>query len=327
MIELRSPALEVDVDPGRGAEIRRLARPGRPNVLLELAAPAATAEQAPPGLERTEAGWLSAFRGGWQELFPNAGPATELDGVALPFHGEASLSAWEVVERSARAVTLRVRTRLPLVLERRMWLDGERAVLRLVERVGNRSGAPVPCLWGHHPILPAAPGTAIDLDAERVMADEAYAPAHADVPPGSVGGWPEVAGVDVSTVPEGPVQRFLCARGVRGGWAAVRPPEGDTVAFAWDAATWPVVWLWLDRGGEGFPWFGRSRALGVEPQRAWPARGLAAAVRDGSALVLAPGAEHEAWLTVAVLPPSRAPVAGVEQDGTVHLAGVAAEAR
>src|SRR5947207_2504917 len=100
MVTLSSPSLTVVVDPARGAEIRRIAGTDRHNVLAayDWEAPVPARRSASYGSSRLD--WLSGYRGGWQELFPNAGPECEVDGVPLPFHGEASASRWDVAARS-----------------------------------------------------------------------------------------------------------------------------------------------------------------------------------------------------------------------------------
>jgi len=95
-ITLATPAIEVVLDPTHGAEILVVRRPGGANVLAtyDWASPVWASRSTTYG--RDEADWLSEYRGGWQELFPNAGPPTTVLEVPLPFHGEVSRSTWEV---------------------------------------------------------------------------------------------------------------------------------------------------------------------------------------------------------------------------------------
>jgi hypothetical protein len=270
------------------------------------------------GYGSDELDWLSEYRGGWQELFPNAGPACEVQGTPLPFHGEASAARWDVVEAGDERAILRVAARLPLVLERRMTLDPDAPVLHLAERVSNVSPLSQSFLWGHHPTFPAAAGTAIDLPGGDVQVDDGFRPANLDLVPGARGRWPFAPGpsgrVDLSRVPSGAAERYCYVTGVPEAWAAVRRPDGGGLALAWDPAVWPHVWLWLQRHGNEFPWFGRAAILGVEPHRAVPGDGLAAAAARGDALTLAPGEQVETWLTAVLLEDGR-PVKGVTREG------------
>ncbi len=76
-------------------------------------------------------GFLDAYEGGWQEVFPNGGSSTTVLGASLPFHGEVSTVPWrlQVWEDSPELVEieLSVRTiRTPYLLERRMRLASGR---------------------------------------------------------------------------------------------------------------------------------------------------------------------------------------------------------
>jgi galactose mutarotase-like enzyme len=285
VLTLASPALTVELEPARGAEIRVVAGTGGRNVLAayDWEAPVPAWRSASYGSSMLD--WLSAYRGGWQELFPNAGPECEVDGVPLPFHGEASVSAWEVVERAQDRVTLRVGARLPLVLERRMSLAGTAPVLRIHERAVNVGDAPVRFAWGHHPAFALRPGSRVDVPGASLAIE--------------------------------PAERLDCMP-LEQGWAALR--DGSTgVALAWDAATFPHLWLWTEVGGAGFPFYGRARSIGIEPQSTSSLDGFA----RGEGHVLAPGAACEAWLTLALFDADERAVEGVERDGSVRRAPAA----
>jgi galactose mutarotase-like enzyme len=315
-VELASERLRVVVDTERGAQIAHLGAPGGDNVLFAADWDAPLPAGRSTGYGSDELDWLSEYRGGWQELFPNAGPACAVDGTPLPFHGEASVARWDVLEAGADSAVLRVAARLPLVLERRMWLEAEAPVLRLEERVRNVSPLPQSFLWGHHPAFPAVAGTAIDLPGGDVHVDDGFRPSSLDLVPGARGRWPHAEDVDLSVVPPGPAERYCYVTGLPEAWAAVRGPGGRGLALAWDGAVWPHVWLWLQLGGRDFPWFGRAAVVAVEPQRAFPGDGLAGAIGRGQALTLAPGESLDAWLTAVLLEDER-PVSGVTRDGRV----------
>lgn len=319
-LELANARLRVAVDVERGAQIVHLGAPDGENALFRADWEAPLPARRSTGYGSDELDWLSEYRGGWQELFPNAGPGCEVDGTPLPFHGEASAARWDVVEADSDSAVLRVAARLPLVLERRMWLDPDAPVLRLEERVWNGSPLPQAFLWGHHPTFPAAAGTAIDLPGGDVHVDEGFRPEFLDLVPGARGRWPYAPGpsgdVDVSTVPSGAAERYCYVTDLAEAWAAVRRPGGGGLALAWDRAVWPHVWLWLQRHGHDFPWFGRAAIVAVEPHRAFPGDGLAAAASRGQALTLAPGEAAGAWLTAVLLEDGR-PVTGVDRDGRV----------
>jgi hypothetical protein len=285
VLTLASPELTVELDPEYGAEIRRIAGGDGRNVLAEYSwdAPVPATRSASYGSSMLD--WLSAYRGGWQELFPNVGEECVVDGVPLPFHGEVSVSEWHVATRTPESATLRVAARLPLTLERRMEVAG--GVLRIAERAVNVGAAPVRFAWGHHPAFAARAGMCIDLPGECVVLDGT------------------------------PAERLECLTEQPEGWAALRDREtGMGVALAWDLATFPHLWLWTEVGGPGFPFYGRACGIGIEPQSTRALEGFA----RGEGHVLAPGEARETWLTLALFAADERHVEGVGRDGDVRRA-------
>ncbi|CAN5656089.1 hypothetical protein BH23CHL8_BH23CHL8_04160 [soil metagenome] len=327
LLRLANRHLEVEVDPDLGAEVRSVRRPGGPNVLARYEWTAPLSVRRSSGYGDAVLDWLSDYRGGWQELFPNAGDACIVDGVPLPFHGEVSRARWDVVASTPAEVTLRTPARLPLVLERRMRLAADRPALLIDETI--RSDAPVPSafLMGHHPAFVATQDASIDLpEGAAIQVDETYVTDLVDLAPGAAGRWPSVAGrahgvVRLDRIPAGPVQRVVFASSLGSApWAAVRGVHpGLGVALAWDVATFPCAWLWWEIGGQDFPWHGRARIVAIEPNTAFPADGLAAARSRGEAHEMAPGGEHRTWLTLVLFDADERPVTGVGRDGAVRL--------
>lgn len=323
MITLECSELRVAVEPERGAEIRFVGRPEGPNALAyeDWRSPLRASRSLSYGSSRLD--FLSEYRGGWQELFPNAAAECTVGGVPLPYHGEVSSAQWEIVRASATGVDLRVAARLPLVLERRMRLAGEPPSLLIEERVVNESALPVDFIWGHHPAFVARPGAKIDLPPGEVRVDDGFDSALADLQPGGSGSWPyapDKSGgvVDLAVVPAGPVERLCYRPDLPEGWAAFRDPASGTgVAMAWDIAVFPHVWFWQEIGGQGFPWYGRARIAAIEPVCAWPIDGLAHAIERGQARRLQGGEEATAWLTMTLFAASERPVVGVHRDGRV----------
>lgn len=317
---LRSAAIEVAVRPERGAEIRTIRRPGERNSLAdyEWRSPRTASSGATYGDDTLD--WLSEYRGGWQELFPNAGAACVMNGVPLPFHGEASSATWEVLDHSAESVTLEAACRLPLVLTRQMRVDPDRSCLYVDEVVVNESADPQQAVWVHHPAFDLPDGSAIDLPGAQVHVDAA---ASAELEAGPTRPWPDAAAkgggtIDLSRVPAGPVERLCYLTNLSEGWVAARCPDGLGIAMAWPLEVFPCLWLWQEIGGPGFPWYGRSAISALEPASAWPADGLAAAADRGQATPVPASGSIRSWLTVTLFDADERPVLGVERDGTVR---------
>jgi hypothetical protein len=77
------------------------------------------------------------------------------------------------------------------------------------------------------------------------------------------------------------------------------------------------MWLWLQNADPGFPWFGRARMVGLEPQRSWPFDGITGAIARDQHLRLEPGASASSWITLSLFEAGEHSVAGVDRDGAV----------
>ena len=99
------------------------------------------------------------YYGGWQEVLPSAGWASEpYQGTYQGLHGEVALLPSEatVVEDTPEHVAVKTRVRLyrsPLTLERTMSLKRDIAGLFIHERLLNESTGAFAIMWGHHPAI------------------------------------------------------------------------------------------------------------------------------------------------------------------------------
>ena len=307
MIRLATEHLEVEVDEGRGAEIVRLARPGGLNRLAWIDSEWPLRARAGGVYHSADLDWLSEHRGGWQEMFPNAGAGCVVDGVSHPVHGEASMVPWQVIDRPAEhEVTLRCHTHTPLVLIRRMRLDPDGVRLEIEEVVDNPSGLSIPYAWGHHPAFEAPPGTRLEFAGARYRGESGLATSEADLAPDCGGDWPRARGrdgasVDLSVMPDHPAERVLYLTDLAETEANIlRPDTRDRLTLEWCAEAFPYAWVWVNRAVTRFPWFGRLSSIAVEPVNVWPADGLAAAVERGQAPVLPGGESRRGWLVVSL---------------------------
>lgn len=327
LLLLSSPHIVVGVDVERGCDIRLIRRPSGWNLLAsyDWTSPAPSTASHTYGSSHLD--WLSHYRGGWQELFPNSGQDSRMGPVPLPFHGEVSTLRWKLI--SADRATLHVRSgaRLPLVLDRWMEVDEDQPIVRLRERVLNVGNDAVDYVWGHHPAFAVISPTLIDLPpASAVVGHEDMGPL-ADLAPGARSEWPlltarDGSSVDVSRLAGELTSRLIYVPSVPEGWAAVRwPDEGIGIGLSWDVSTFPHVWIWQERGSGGYPFYGRAALVAVEPQSAWPADGLDGAIERGQALHLEPGQTHETALVAAIFPADERRVTAVTSDGTVSVPG------
>jgi hypothetical protein len=327
---LTNDSLTVRVDLDQGAEITHLIPAGGENLLFfgDWRGPLPARASQSYGNEALD--WLSSYRGGWQELFPNAGGGGTVLGTPLPFHGEVSRAAWSAQWHEAgRDLTVSSGTRLPLVIHRRMRLDKARPVLTIEETIENESALTVPYIWGHHPAFGpplAATGARIDLPTGRLFTDAGLDGAAVDLIPGSKHTWGAVTGrtgeaVDLSTIPAAPIQRLCYIEELAAGWAAIRnAANGLGAGLSWDLADFPTLWLWQEiGGGQGLPWYGRAAITALEPQSQAPSHGLEAAIAAGTARSLPPYGRATARLVFTVFTATDEPVTGIDRDGNVSF--------
>jgi hypothetical protein len=313
MITVSNRELVVTIDESLGGEIRQIEFDGDPVLAFDdWPAPIRASRSCTYGDAKLD--WLSEYRGGWQLLIPNAGAACEVEGLPLPFHGEWSRTQVDVVDVSPTCVSMESGTRLPFVVRRQVCVLDSPARVTITTTISNCSEQAQPFLWGEHPAFFAAPGDHIDLAPGTVVnaADELQ---HEAVWPKGTLGEPSLDRVP-STRPLESVH-YLPNRPE--GWAALRRDHLG-VALVWDVADFPHLWLWRELGSTGFPFYGRTSIVALEPACSWPGDGLAASIERGQAHWLAGGASRTTSVTLFPFRPDGRAVVGADQEGAVRFA-------
>ena len=312
VVRLVSSDLTVDILPGKGGDITSI---------RSLASDVELLWQSPWGLRHrgqpfvpgdSEATLMDAYPGGWQTVFPNAGPEVEEHGVTWGMHGEAWLAGYDWEPTGPAEVTLSTRlVRSPFELERRIALDG--TALTVTETARNAGGIPIEVAWGHHvafgpPFLDGScrldsPGATVVVDDER---DEAAS----DLPLGESFTWPDAvdrkgAALDLREMPgpDQPVDRLLYLTDpVEGAVALTNTRLGLRARLRWDTSVMPYTWLWYETNASpGFPWFKSVYVLGIEPHSSYPGQGLHAIRRKtGTQVRFEPGEARTATTTLDV---------------------------
>lgn len=224
-----------------------------------------------PPTARSNGFFLDHHAGGWQECFPNGGPATKYKGTELGQHGEVALLPWDVrvCEDSPGRIEVEfsVETfRTPFRLTRRMILEEPAPILRLEECITNLGEEELAYGWGHHPVIGPPfleAGCVIDLP-----------PCDAEVPEYARNlnrrldlGRCELDQVNVTLAKERRTEDVILLSGFREGWVALRNPQRElAVGIVWEASVFPYLWCWQVFGGSwGYPYYGRTYNLGLEP--------------------------------------------------------------
>ncbi|REF35136.1 aldose 1-epimerase [Thermasporomyces composti] len=315
VVRLCTPDLSVDVVPGKGGDITSVRwRPD--DVELMWQSPWGLRHRGAPFIPGdSEATLMDWYPGGWQTVFPNAGPAVEEHGVTWGMHGEAWLAPYDWEPTADDEVLLRTRlVRSPFEIERRIRVRD--AALTVTETVRNVGGTPVEVAWGHH-IAFGQPFLDGDCRLEVptpnpptfVVDDERDRPA-SDLPPGATFPWPKArdrSGVDVDLRvvpgPDRPVDRLGYLVGLTAGRVELTNQRRRLRArLDWDVTVMPYTWLWYEmHATETFPWYRAVYVLGIEPHSSYPGQGLhAIREKTGTQLRFEPGEERTATTTLTV---------------------------
>ncbi len=264
--------------------------------------------------------FLDTYPGGWQEIFPNAG-APGNHGASYGQHGEVFALPWDVAidtdTEDEVAVRFTVRgVRSPCIITKTVRMTSGVPGIRFEETVVNPSAVPVDVMWGHHitfgrPFL--VPGARISVpDGINALPHEGDA-IPSDRRSGSTDpfAWPTGVNMkgepeDFSIVPEPgtPGELFYLAgfEDGAGSYEITRPDESLGMRVEWDAATLPYLWYWQEFGRTGgFPWYGKSYNIGLEPSSSYPTNGLPDAVANGTAIRLETGDRRSLWLQATVI--------------------------
>ena len=277
---LAGGSLRAEVDPGGGADVLSVRDAQGREILFQPGWQAGRSDRG-----RDDQSWVRGWRGGWTLLFPNAGPACLHNGRRHPYHGDAALSEWQVVDSALDRLSLRYVDSGGATVERRHQITSDR--LTIVTTIGNPTDSPFEFIAVEHLIL----GSAFVWDAAPV-----------DLPPGprrvldrdsDPGDW--------SSLPGPGTQRFGAVVDCGDGSAAAYSREDLRVSVSWSGENLRSLWYWLENGWNPEPpWDGRTRCLGLEPASSADSDGLAAASQRGMTTTLAPGTSmtHSTALTV-----------------------------
>jgi hypothetical protein len=245
------------------------------------------------------------FYGGWQEVLPSAGWASEpYLGTYQGLHGEVSLLPFEaaIQEDTPELISLRtwVRTyRSPLKLERTLSLQRDKGALFIHERLINESAGEFAIMWGHHPAL----GEPF-LDEHCVVRAPAKKVEVLAFHPNGL--WEPGGDYDFPMVPNrrnGQRQDItrIQPRATRsvdvvffkdlseGTYTITNEKLEVGFGMAWDASLFRYLWMWQVYGGHNdYPWYGRTYNCALEPFTSYPPAGIQNALKNGSAYILKP---------------------------------------
>ena len=281
--------------------------------------------------------WLDVYEGGWQTVLPGGGFPSVYGDADLGLHAEVNTMPWDcaIIDDSPDRVSLRCRVRTyrtPFFFEKTLALNSGSAVLEIDEALVNEGAEPVHCVWGEHIALGApflSEDCVIDLPGGRVINHPVEFHPNNRLKPGFEGPWPwsetrDGERLDLSRVPPASVKAYdqSYVTDMPEGWYAVtnqRLAVGFGVAFPKELFRY--LWYWQSLGGgSGYPWYGRTYNVGLEPFTSYTNEGLETAIANGTALRLEPGQRVEASLRAVAFAGAQG-VEHISPDGAVVTRG------
>jgi hypothetical protein len=312
---MQNELLQIVILIDKGAEIIQfLYKPLDTDFLWHSANPIRDPRMFVPTGGSSASSFFDRWTGGWFEVLPNGGPGCTYKGAELGSFAETINVPWDysVVEDSPGQVTVAMwihTYRTPFLLKRTMTLRSGQPVLYFHEAVANRGSEPVQFVWGHHPVVGPpfldehcclyAPKSKVQVFHDEDGPDHRMG-LHQEAE------WPYVLDrdgfkLDLRVIPSAASKSMdnCYLKEFSEGWIAVVNHErGVGFGLSWDPNVFRYVWLWQAFGGGiGYPWYGRTYNMGIEPWTSYPCVGLEKAIQYGTALLLEPGHVLEAWLS------------------------------
>jgi len=273
------------------------------------------------------------YYGGWQEVFPSAGWATEpYQGTYQGLHGEVSLLPFEaqLLEDRPDEVALRTHVRCyrsPLTLERTLSLKRGGPALFIRERIANEAIGEFAVMWGHHPAFgePFLDDSCMVTAPAKKVEVLAY---HENGlwQPGGDYQFPLVKNRRTGEMQD--IRRVLPRetrsvdvvffKELSAGWYGITNQRlGLGFGMAWDQDLFKYLWMWQVYGGHtDYPWYGRTYNCALEPFTSYPPAGIKNAIDNGTALIMKPGQVIETELVAVAY--EGGGISHIGRDGSVQ---------
>jgi hypothetical protein len=228
--------------------------------------------------------------GSWYVSLPNGFFPGDYFGAPLGTHGELRCVPWTVesiqsTTKSLKVAFVGVSVRTPVIYRRELTVRAASGHLHWRETVSNRSGAPLPVAWLHHPVFsgPLLDGARLVTPARTIRVIRTNKPSLMQLKHGYQGRWPlaprraggrprdcsqaPVAGTGLDHSVE--LSDFTAGRGCL--WN-----EKLKLGFAmqWDLAMFPFAWSWAHADGAAprYPMWGEGHLMTLQPSTSPPGR-------------------------------------------------------
>ena len=228
--------------------------------------------------------WHDSYVGGWQTIAPTGGIPQKYHGADIGFHTEASLMPWDykILEDTKDKVSAKfyVRTiRTPFWIEKTITLKSNSPIITIEESLTNEAEEDMDYQWGQHVALGEP------FLTENCILDLPSCDFFVPGQPGDnsatlrfrsnqKGKWPLAIAPDGSKedLRKFPPKRnrkmdYLVFKNMSEGWYAVSNPELKIgFGLVYPENLFRYTWFWQEfGGGYGYPWYGRTYNVGLEP--------------------------------------------------------------
>ncbi len=257
--------------------------------------------------------WLDVYEGGWQTVLPGGGFPSAYSGAEMGLHAEVNTMPWDCVitedtpDRASIRCSVRA-YRTPFFFEKTLTLTSGSPVLEIDETLVNEGEEPAHCVWGEHialgpPFL--SEDCVIDLPGGLVINHPTEFHPNNRLEPGLRRPWPmteskDGSAVDLSRVPPKSIRAYdqSYITDMPDGWYAI---TNQRIGLGWGVLfpqeVFRYLWYWQSLGGGyGYPWYGRTYNVGLEPFTSYANEGLDSAIQNGTALLVEPGQRIEVSL-------------------------------
>ncbi len=251
-------------------------------------------------------GFMENYEGGWQIVFPNAGPPVQWQGAHFDQHGDINMVSWQLSQtresKSAIEITGQANSiQMPFDVKRTIKIFAERPSLNITTTVTNTSNQRLPFMLGEHlvfgsPFLEPEQGF-IEIEPETDIFSQ----------DGSKSKWPfqkiDETVWDLSKLgSRGSTSSISYLTNFKKGCYRIFGKDPSFgIELNWDRQAFPYLWLWRELGQGGYPWYGKHYNIGLEPFTSYPTNGLVEAIENGSAIWIDPYKSLEFWIDFSVV--------------------------
>ena len=279
--------------------------------------------------------WMDTYEGGWQTVLPAGGFPSTYGGADMGLHAEVNTIPWDcsIIEDTIDRVSVKfsVRTyRTPFFFEKTLILESMSPVLRVEQTLTNESRESMDCVWGEHialgePFL--SDKCVVDLPGGTIINHPVDTHPNNRLLAGLESSWPLTklkTGKDhyLSNIPAKEFNSYDMSyvSDMPEGWYAVTNRDlGVGIGIVYPKDLYKYLWYWQSfGGGTGYPFYGRTFNVGLEPFTSYPNDGLESAINNGSALTVGPSQRIDSILNVVAFE-SNVGVNSISRNGEVEL--------